>query len=263
MMLNQKIGFIGCGNMGGGILQGILQKKLASPGQIFVHDPYARNLSRYRVRVVRNNRDVLKSSSIVILAIKPQELANVAKELKAGLTKRHTVISILAGTPVSKIKKHLGKNFTVVRAMPNLGAVVGESMTAVTGDAKGLKKAEVIFSACGKVIRTSEKYLDLVTAVSGSGPAYFFLLMELLASYAKKSGLSEAQANQLAIQTALGSAKLASCAKDSPAVLRARVTSKKGTTDAALKVMFKRKLPKIVEEALKKAVKRAKELSRS
>lgn len=269
--LNEKIGFIGCGNMGGAILQGLLQKKVAKPAQIFVHDPFAKNLSKFKVKVVKTNRDVLNNSQIVILAIKPQELPNLAKELHVGAyrntpLRNKMVISILAGTPISKIRKYLGKNFSIVRAMPNLGAIVGESMTAICGDINVGAYRDTplrIFSACGRVIKTSEKYLDLVTAVSGSGPAYFFLLMELLASFAKRSGLSESQANALAIQTALGSAKLAVASKEAPAVLRQRVTSKKGTTDAALKVLFKKQFPKIFHEALKKAVKRAKELSRS
>ncbi len=269
--LKEKIGFIGCGNMGGAILEGLLKNRITKSSQIFVFDPYPKTLSRIRrqfhVRVCSSNQEVIQKSQIVILAIKPQELhglANAFKLARAG----QTVITILAGTPIQKIKKLIRSNVLIARAMPNLGAKVGASMTAVTGNAHAVRKVETIFSGCGEVIRVSEKYMDLVTAVSGSGPAYFFLFMEILETFAKKYGISKKDARLLAVQTALGASKLADNDKNqSLKMLRQRVTSKGGTTEAALtskfvRVSFEKLVPMIFENALKHAIKRAKELSR-
>ena len=151
----------------------------------------------------------------------------------------------------------------LLRAMPNLGAQVGESVTAICStNQNALKAAQALFLACGQVVKLDEKFFDVVTAVSGSGPAYFFLMMELLADFARLNGMGEKEARALAVQTALGAGRLASTSLESPAVLRERVTSKKGTTDAALSVLKYRKFKKIFFEALTAAVKRSQQLSR-
>ena len=157
----------------------------------------------------------------------------------------------------------LGTKPAVVRAMPNLGAQVSQSMTAVTGENRSaLQSAEVIFSGCGQVILLSEKHFDLVTAISGSGPAYFFLLMELLAKAAERKGISKGAARLLAVQTAFGAALLAERSIRTPKELRKQVTSKKGTTDAALRYLEKKKFSQTFLSAIDRAVKRARQLSK-
>lgn len=273
--LKEKIGFIGCGNMGSAILEGLLKNRIVTAKQISVFDPDSQKLKsiqkKFGVRLSKSNDDLFNQSQILILAIKPQELMNLAKELKMNVIlrqsrrisgRRFLIISILAGTPISKIKKLLGGKNPVVRAMPNLGAKVSESMTALAGDLGALSKAKIIFSGCGGVIELPEKYFDLFTAASGSGPAYFFLLMEILARFLERNGISKKKADQIAVQTALGAGKLANILPESPDILRKRVTSKGGTTEAALSVLFKKGIQKTFNEALGKAVKRAKELSK-
>lgn len=264
--LNQTIGLIGSGNMGSAILAGLLRRRIARPGQIWIYDSVSSKAKstakRFGVRAAKSNLDLARRTNIILLAIKPQDLKTVAGEIRFALRSNQTVVSILAGTPVSKLKRLL-KKATVVRAMPNLGAQVGESVTAVTSSSpRGLSIAETIFSGCGEVIRLSEKHFDLVTAVSGSGPAYFFLIMEILTQAARKGGISAKAARLLAVQTALGAAKLAQDSSDSPETLRKKVTSKKGTTEVALKFLFKKGFHKTFSEAIRRAVLRARELSR-
>lgn len=263
--INETIGLIGVGNMGGSILEGLLAKKIVLPGQIWIYDKVQEKVrefeTRYQVRAAASNQDLAAKARVIILAIKPQDLAATAKEIKPEL-RSHVILSILAGVPTAKIQEHLGSNLDIIRAMPNLGAKVGESLTALTGSAEALELAEVIFSSCGKVLRLDEKHFDLITALSGSGPAYFFYLMELLAQEGRERGLSADQAKLAAVQTALGAALLALQSGEDPALLRERVTSKGGTTEAALKVLMKT-FPVSIRDAVQAAFDRGRELAKS
>lgn len=258
---------IGCGNMGGAILAGLLRKGIVLPGQVIVYDKVsekARALARtWKVRLGNGNTEVVRKSDVVLLALKPQDLFEAAGEFRQAFTRRHLLISILAGTPLKKVERAVGTKPVLVRAMPNLGAQVGNAITALTG-AKGeaLRVAEMVFSGCGKTVRLPEKHFDLVTAVSGSGPAYFFLLMELLTKEARRGGISERTARALAVETALGAGLLAQASGLDPEELRKRVTSKKGTTEAALQVFEKEGLREIVSRGLRAALRRGRELSR-
>lgn len=262
--MKKRIGIIGCGNMGGAILAGLIRNRIVSPRKVTVFDKItnkAQALSRrWKVRRGRSNADVVASSEVVLLAVKPQDLFEAAREFQGACTVRHLLITILAGTPMVKVRRAVGPKPAIIRAMPNLGAQVGAAITALTGK-RGLPVAETIFAGCGRTVRLPEKYFDLVTAVSGSGPAYFFLLMELLAKEARTQGLSEATSRELAVQTAVGAGLLARAAKFSPAQLRKQVTSKGGTTEAALRVFEKKGLPAIVSQGLRAALRRGRELS--
>jgi pyrroline-5-carboxylate reductase len=217
----------------------------------------------FKVKMAKNNRDLVKSIQIIILAVKPQDLYRVGNGIRPSLKSSHIVISILAGTPIQKLKQVLGPKPLLVRAMPNLGAKVGESITALAGtNRSAIGFAQAIFSGCGKVIKLPEEHFDLVTAVSGSGPAYFFLIMELLAKACERKGMSGHSAHLLSVQTALGAAKLAQDSFHSPEELRKQVTSKKGTTDAALRFLWKKKFPNIFQGAIDQAVRRARQLSK-
>lgn len=270
MKLQKTIGLIGVGNMGGAILEGLLSKKIASADQIWIYDKITEKAvefkNRYKVHQAASNAELAKQAEIILLAVKPQDLTETAKELTVSDTfgaksVRHFLISILAGTPIAKIRAAFGAKAEIVRAMPNLGAKVGESLTALAATSGEAQKiAETIFSACGKTILLDEKHFDLITALSGSGPAYFFYLMELMAKEARERGLSADQAKLIAIQTALGAALLAASSTDDPAVLREKVTSKGGTTEAALKEMVKT-FPATFKNAIEAAYNRGKELS--
>ena len=252
--------------MGSAILKGLISGKISGSKQIFIYDADSSKMNsvskKYRVHKATSNQDLIRRCQIILLAVKPQEFSQVAREIRFELGPEHIVISILAGTPISKIKKNLNSHCQISRAMPNLGALVGEAITAVTStSSQAASVALAIFSGCGKVIKLNERYFDLVTAVSGSGPAYFFLLMELLSQAAQKGGLSKEAADLLAIQTAVGAAQLTKTSAKRPGELRQMVTSKKGTTEAALKYLSKKGFSQIFIQAVGQAEKRAKQLS--
>jgi len=266
--IKQRIGLVGVGNMGSAILEGALTQKFVTPSQIVVYDKLATKATRFakkwKVRRSASVEDLLKRTQVLILAFKPQDLKEAAPVFKKYLKKNHVVISILAGTPLAKIKRLTGARSQCVRAMPNLGAKVGEAVTSLTSTSRSsLHIAEKIFSGCGKTVRLSERHFDLVTAISGSGPAYFFLLMELLSGIGSKHGLHKKTAELLAVQTAVGASLLAQSSAFAPGELRKMVTSKKGTTEAALNVLFKKKFPSTFQMAVEAALKRGRQLSRT
>lgn len=260
----KKIGLIGVGNMGTSILEGALGKRIISPSQVWVYDKDKKKSSgfsrRTGVRVANGPKELCQRSDLILLAMKPQDFAGFAGESKKYFRKNSCVVSILAGLTTRKIGQTLGIK-TVVRAMPNLGAKVGESMTVITGDPKrSLHLAEKIFKGCGEVTVLPEKMFDLVTAISGSGPAYFFHLMELLADFGVKQGIRPSVAARLAIQTGLGAVLLAKSAGISCAGLRKMVTSKKGTTEAAFKTLRRKNFAKIFHLGLHAAARRSRQL---
>ena len=267
MKIKEKIGVLGVGNMGAAILEGLFKKKLAEPSQVYVCDKIkekaAQFAAQWKTEIVPYAASLVSETDIILLAVKPQDLQELGSGLKTNLNrKEHTVISILAGTPIAKVKEAADKKAHIVRAMPNLGAKVGEAITALASDnPTSLSLAEKIFSGCGKTVILDEKFFDLVTAISGSGPAYFFLLMELLAKEGEAQGLPEKVARELAVQTAVGAGLLAKQSEFSPAELRKQVTSKGGTTEAALQVFEEKGLHEIISSGIKAALQRGKELS--
>jgi len=266
-MIKEKIGILGVGNMGSAILEGLLKKKLAKTAQVWVYDKIEKKSSdfakRWKVHQASSGQDLVKNAQVILLAVKPQDLTGLAAEIKEAFQSHHVLITILAGTPLAKIEQSLGSQSKKVRAMPNLGAKVGEAITALTGtDGRALSLAETLFSGCGKTLRLDESFFDLVTALSGSGPAYYFLMMELIVNMAVKHGMPKESAELLAVQTAVGASLLAQSASHSPEELRKMVTSKGGTTEAALNVLEKMKFSETFYEALQAALERGRELSK-
>lgn len=264
---NFKIGLIGVGNMGTSILEGVLRRRIATASQIWVYDKVvakARNFAR-KVHVSRASsaKELLQKADGILLAMKPQDFSLFAGENKKFLKAGQCVISILAGLTTEKIRQALGRKVIVVRVMPNLGAKVGESMTAICGkNKKWLSFTKTLFAGCGAVVELPERTFDLVTAVSGSGPAYFFHVMELLEDFGVRQGLPRNIAAALAVQTGLGAALLAKGSKYSCLELRQMVTSKKGTTDAALGVLKRKQFGRIFQQALAAAMNRSRQLNR-
>lgn len=218
----------------------------------------------YRIAVTPSNSEAVNRSDIVILAVKPQNIADVLEEL-GSLLKTKLIISIAAGINSAFIRNKTGAR-RIIRVMPNMPALTGCGITAISAE-RGvspldIKVADKIFSSVGETLFIGEKHLDAVTAVSGSGPAYFFLLMEAVIEAAISCGLSRPIAERLTLQTAFGAVSLQHNSQAYPSTLRKKVSSKGGTTEAAVKVFKKRRFKKLVEEAIKAAAKRAKELSK-
>jgi pyrroline-5-carboxylate reductase len=194
-------------------------------------------------------------------------MSAVLSPLKSAATARKLYISIAAGVTTARIESELGGKARVVRVMPNTPALVGAGAAALakgahaTGD--DLATAELILGAVGIVVRVEERFIDAVTALSGSGPAYIFFVTEAMIKAGVAAGLDEALARKLAVQTVYGAAKLLVESGEDPEALRRKVTSPGGTTEAALKVMSERKLAEIFTEAIKAAEKRSRELSGS
>lgn len=263
-----KIAFIGGGNMGEAMLAAVLEDGLAKPEDIWVSDvsPTRRKylVQRYGVAAMASNREAVSGKEIVVLAVKPQNLAEVMAELGGKLKSGQVVLSIIAGARIDTLSKGL-KCGAIARAMPNTPAQVGEGMSVwaatprVTEEQKGLVGA--VLGAMGREIYVDdENYLDMATAVSGSGPAYFFLMVEALVEAAAAIGLPRDMAQQLAVQTMLGSGYLIERSGEEPAELRERVTSPGGTTARALEQLEKGQFTELVKRAVKAAYDRAREL---
>jgi pyrroline-5-carboxylate reductase len=262
------IAFIGGGNMGEAILASLLTKKLAKPADITVSDvmePRRDFLKqKYGVAVTDNNTQAVTGKDVIVLAVKPQQMQDVLAGIKAVLKPSQLVLSIAAGVTINAIAKGLGHN-VIVRSMPNTPAQLGLGMTGWTATAGVTavqkERARQILGAMGKEIYfKDEAALDMVTAVSGSGPAYFYLFAESLIDAGVAIGLDRNEAEILVKQTMLGAAHLMAGSDKTPAELRRNVTSKGGTTEQAIKVFEESGLAKIAGEAVKAACRRSKEL---
>jgi len=263
-----KIAFIGGGNMGEAIISSLLEKRLAAPADISVSDvsesrrKYLKE--RYRVTATENNVEAADDKNAVVLAVKPQNLPEVMAGLKGCLKPAQLVLSIVAGVRIGNICRGLGHS-CVVRCMPNTPAQVGFGMSVWTATpevaATQKEQSQAILGAMGKEIYfDDEKYIDIATAVSGSGPAYFFLFAEAMIDAAVKIGLSRSEAGEMVLQTMLGSVHLMQKSGKPPAELRRNVTSRGGTTERALKVFEEGGFAGLVEDAVKAAYRRAIEL---
>ncbi len=262
-----RIAFIGGGTMGEAMIKCLLAKAVVTPGDIVVSDvsgPRRELLSREcGVTTVADNRKAIEGCDIVVLAVKPQHLAQVMDELKNPLPQQ-TILSIVAGAGVSTLCRGLSHS-SVVRAMPNMPAQIGEGMTVWTTTAEVTEEqketAQSILSALGKEIYVpDEKYLDMATAVSGSGPAYVFLFIEGLIDAGVHIGLPRNIAEELVIQTVLGSVQTVKKTSKHPAELRNMVTSPGGTTTEALLKLEKGRFRSLLLEAVAAAYEKAKHL---
>lgn len=263
-----KIGIIGTGNMGSAIIAGLVTKEITPPKNIFAFDIDKERLEKltqdFDISPCRSNVEVLNMAEFIILAVKPQNMRELLAEIKPAVTSRHCFLSVAAGIRTDFIAS-TGNNVRVVRAMPNTPALIGAGATAIAAGKyaipQDLQLARTIFSALGLVVEVEEDHLDAITALSGSGPAYFFYLVECLIEAGKKAGLPEDVADKLARQTAFGAGKLLIDSPETPQILRLKVTSPGGTTAAALEVFFQSGFKDIVIEAIQRATARARELS--
>ena len=277
MITKKTIGFVGAGNMAEALIKGLISSSIVSAGQIIASEKRKDRLvhmaETYEIKVFNKNYEVAKAADIIFLTIKPSDLPEILADIAPELTKEKLLISVAAGKTTDTILKGLksgGLRHTVpiIRAMPNTPALIGCGAIGVfagSGVNKDqLKLAKKIFEAVGKVVEVGDEALmDAVTGLSGSGPAYIFHFMEALIEAAIRRGIPQEKARVLVMQTTLGSARLAMESGKELAELKDMVTSPGGTTVEGLKKLEEGKLKTIVDETVKAATRRAKELSRS
>jgi pyrroline-5-carboxylate reductase len=265
-----KIAFIGGGNMGEAMLAAVLARKLATVSDTCVSDVSeacrAHLKKRYGVAVTAASTEAVKDRDIIILAVKPQQMPDVMAALRGKLKSTQLVLSIAAGVTIASLRDGLGHR-CLARAMPNTPARIGLGMSGwvATPEVSATQKEQVrgILGAMGREIAfDDEKYLDMITAVSGSGPAYLFLFAEALTEAAVNIGLSPAEAEILVSQTLFGAASLMRESGETPAALRRAVTSKGGTTERALEALDEGGFKELVSRAVAAAYKRAQELGK-
>jgi pyrroline-5-carboxylate reductase len=240
MALSERIAFIGGGNMASALIQGLLSTQTATPERLLVTDVRPEGLAalhqQHGIATATDNRQAC-ASDVVVLSVKPQVFPVLLPELAPLLPERVLVISIAAGVPLAAIEALLPKS-RVVRAMPNTPAMVLAGATALApgsrATASDMALATAIFASVGEVVQVPDSQMDAVTALSGSGPAYVFLLAEALIAAAAELGLPSETATTLAIQTIYGAGKLLRESTDAPDVLRRKVTSPGGTTAAGI-----------------------------
>jgi len=265
-MKNTKIAIIGCGNMGGAILKGLIAKGVASPEAISLYDKIqdkASALAKESACGAGCLSDVVSGAEYVILAVKPQDSASLLDEI-SKLVSCQTIISVMAGIRIGRIEEKLGPAVPVARAMPNMAAVIGESITCVSfnGLVKEKEGVKRIFSGIGSVVEVQEELMDAVTAVSGSGPAYLFYLAEAMINAAEDVGLDRDTALELVVQTLFGASSILRKTDGlSIGEMISSVASKGGTTEAALSVFEEKGLEETVISAVRKALERSRQLS--
>lgn len=270
-MQELEIGFIGAGNMARALAAGLIADGVA-PQRLIASDVDGERLAALArelgIRAVADNGSVARSVDVVVLAVKPQVMREVATELAAAGLRRPLYVSIAAGIRTADLGRWLGSECAIVRAMPNTPAMVGSAATALYANARVTaaqrERAEALLRAVGIVQwLEDEALMDLVTALSGSGPAYYFLVMELTERLAVERGLPAATARLFSIQTAFGAAKMALESAVEPARLREQVTSPGGTTERALAALRARDLEGALAAAIDAARERAEELART
>lgn len=269
-MLEEKIGFIGAGKMGSALIRGLIKTGIVSTQNIVASDSETRareKIAQEGVSVFADNKEVVKNASIIFLAVKPDVVLKVLKEIKEEATTEHLVVSIAAGIPLQALEGALGEEARVIRVMPNTPAVVGE---AAAGFARG-KNATAedgrlvaeILGALGVAVQVEERLLDAVTGLSGSGPAYIFLVIEALAEGGVKAGLPRDVALRLAAQTTLGAAKMVLETGEHPERLKCMVASPGGTTIEGLAVLEKRGVRGALIQAVERATRKSRSLARA
>ena len=264
-----KIGFIGGGKMASAILKGIINSSLFKNDEIIVSDKNQSSLDMLKndfgVNVTSSNIDVVKNSEIILFAVKPFVFRDVLEEIKTYISEKNTILSIAAGISISTIEEIIGK-FPVVRIMPNTPALVNEGMSAVCkgnfASDRHEKIAEEIMSSVGKVIKTEEKYIDIITAISGSGPAFYYYIINEIAKAGEKLGLDYQTCLKLSAQTAYGSAKMIMDTNVSPEQLIINVTTPGGCTAVGNDVLKDRDVSDILFETIEKTKQKAFELGK-
>jgi pyrroline-5-carboxylate reductase len=280
--LNKTIGFIGAGNMAEAIINGLLQSGVSRPEHLVASDVSASRCAymaeKYGVQIGEDNISIFNRCEVIVLAVKPQHMNEVleglAKASNYGVMERKIVVSIAAGVPLQRLERYLyapidekvRSKLPIVRVMPNTPALVQAGMAGMAGNRyakkEDLKTVRAVLEAIGKVIEFDEAGLDAVTALSGSGPAYIFYFVESLVAAGTSLGLTESDSLTLTLETIKGAVKLMEETGEPADLLRKKVTSPGGTTEAAFKVLEGNSVKEIIVEALQAAANRSVELSK-
>jgi pyrroline-5-carboxylate reductase len=270
MSLGKTIAFLGAGNMAEALMKGLLRAHVAAPSEILCSDRRAERgpelTHKYGVRFTTDNLAAAREADIVVLSVKPQAMNKLLQEIKPALDQTKLVISIAAGVPIEAIERQVGHGVRIIRTMPNTPALVGAGATALApgehATEADLAQARALFEAVGMAVVVEEPLLDAVTGLSGSGPAYIFLIIEALADGGVKAGLARDQAQELAAQTVLGSAKLLIETGEHPGRLKDQVTSPGGTAIAGLHTLEAGGLRTTLMDAVEAATNRSRELGK-
>ncbi len=265
----KKIGFIGAGNMARAIAGGIIRKGIVAAENVIASDISAEQRAEFEratgAKTVPSNVEVTTASEVIVLAVKPFHVAAVCEEIRSFLQTHQLILSICAGITTGFLQQHLTPQARVIRAMPNTPALISCGATAVSGGLHAtradIQTALELFKAVGVAIELPEDKLDLVTGLSGSGPAYVFYFAEALISAAEKLGLGRAEAELLVKHTLFGAARLALESERSLPELRAAVTTKGGTTEAGLRALDEFGFARAIEECVAAATRRSRELA--
>jgi len=281
--LGKKVGFVGAGNMGEAMINGLIKSGLCEARQVWASDLRGARLRQladtYDIKTTEENIEIFEKVDILVLAVKPQQMDDVLDGLAMALPRAvqgvKLIVSIAAGIPIKRIEErlyppldqHARGLLPIVRVMPNTPALVLAGMAGMSGNdyakESDMNDARAILEAIGEVIEFDEKDLDAVTALSGSGPAYVFYVIEALVEAAAGLGLRPSHALKLTLETMKGAVKLLEETAEAPASLRKKVTSKGGTTEAALAVLDRHGTKGHMMEAIRAAARRSKELSGS
>lgn len=266
---NKKIAFVGGGNMAEAVLSGLLRKQTVKPEEVFVSEKSDERRSylekTYQIETDFANKKAPQCAKTVFLAVKPQMLNEVKDELAAHLSNEHCVISILAGTSRDKLANALGFKERMVRVMPNLPALIGKGISAITFPPEMQENerdwCREILKSIGKVVEVDEPLQDVVTAVSGSGPGYIFYMAHYYLVAAINEGLSEDVAKDLVTETLIGAAELLNQRPETAQELVKKVATPGGTTEAGLSALEEKGFAGIMQETISRATNRSRELN--
>ena len=268
-MRSERVGFIGAGQMAEAIARGVLAAELFPPAALAASDvaePRRRLFKELGIRATERNLGIVADCDVLVVAVKPQNLDELLREIGPSLRKEQLLITICAGCATALFESAAREPVRVVRAMPNLAARVRMSATALCAGRyatqSDLELAHEIFGAVGNVVVVAERLMDAVTALSGSGPAYFDFLIEAMVEAGRREGIPGPVARALAVQTARGAAEMIVADDLAPGELRRRVTSKAGTTEAAVRRLEELNAREAILQAIHAAAERAKELGR-
>lgn len=270
--ITHTIAFVGAGSIAESIFRGLIQKRVASPEQIFAVNrqneerlQYLRET--YGIRASRDPQErdqAIREADIVVLNMKPKDASAGIAELRHLIRPDQLIVSVIAGLSIETIQHLLGGSFKIVRTMPNTSSTIGLGATGISFSgsvtARQRQTAFALFEAVGVVSVVDEPLLDIVTGVSGSGPAYIYYMMDAMIAAGVEGGLTEEAARLLTLQTVLGAAQMVQTTGESPSELRRKVTSPNGTTQAAIELMEQNRVAESVSRAVFRAAERAREL---
>lgn len=267
-----KIAFIGAGSMAEAIVSGIINKQVIKQENVWVtnkdnKDRLIEMKEKYGVSTSQDKAKVLSEAEIIVLSTKPYDMEDAIESIVPYISENQLIMSVVAGISTDQITRASRKNMPVIRAMPNTSASIGYSATAITqgefASSKDMSLAKKLFEAIGTVNIVAEKDMHIVTAISGSGPAYIYYLVEAMQEAAQKEGLDAITAKELITQTIIGAGKMLDTSELPVNVLRENVTSPNGTTEAGLKALAEHNFTEAVVECVTSATNRSKELGKS